>query len=105
MGLLRASSKSIQYEAFQLFKVFVANPNKNNDILKILYWNGDKLVAFLQKFVFELFCDFISFLFFGIRFQNERDEEDTQFDGEKEVIINTLKGLILYSINQSNKMN
>ncbi len=39
MNLLRATSKNIQYEAFHVFKVFVANPNKPEPILKILQKN------------------------------------------------------------------
>ena len=33
MNLLRAKSRNIQYEAFHVFKVFVANPNKPEPIM------------------------------------------------------------------------
>lgn len=45
MNLLRDPSGNIQYEAFHVFKVFVANPRKPPAIVKILYQNKAKLVA------------------------------------------------------------
>lgn len=50
MNLLRDKSKNIQFEAFHVFKVFVANPNKSKAILDILLKNKDKLVTFLGNF-------------------------------------------------------
>lgn len=50
MNLLRDKSKSIQYEAFHVFKVFVANPNKPDDIVQILRRNRERLTTFLTKF-------------------------------------------------------
>lgn len=50
MNLLRDKSKSIQFEAFHVFKVFVANPNKPNDIRDVLLKNKEKLLKFLSKF-------------------------------------------------------
>lgn len=50
MNLLRSTSRNIQYEAFHVFKVFVANPNKPEPITKILIKNKDKLVKFLTNF-------------------------------------------------------
>lgn len=50
MNLLRDKSRSIQFEAFHVFKVFVANPNKPPAILEILVKNKDKLLKFLSKF-------------------------------------------------------
>ncbi len=50
MNLLRDKSKNIQFEAFHVFKVFVANPNKPAPILSILVKNRDKLVGFLSGF-------------------------------------------------------
>ena len=51
MELLRDERKMIQYEAFHVFKVFVANPNKSDDVRKILYRNKQKLLVFLPKFL------------------------------------------------------
>ena len=53
MMLLRDSSKSIQIEAFHVFKVFVANPNKTDEVVEILHANKDKLIHFLSNFKTE----------------------------------------------------
>merc|ERR1712137_461762 len=50
MNLLREKSRSIQFEAFHVFKIFVANPNKPQSIADILYRNQEKLVQFLTAF-------------------------------------------------------
>ncbi|KJH48791.1 mo25-like protein [Dictyocaulus viviparus] len=50
MELLREKSRSIQFEAFHVFKVFVANPNKPRPIADILLRNREKLVDFLAQF-------------------------------------------------------
>ena len=50
MNFLRDKSRNIQYEAFHVFKVFVANPNKPSQIAAILRRNKDKLLAFLKDF-------------------------------------------------------
>lgn len=50
MNLLLDKHKNIQFEAFHVFKVFVANPHKNEDIQKILYMNKAKLIRYLNKF-------------------------------------------------------
>merc|ERR1719322_2153991 len=51
MNNLRDPSKNIQFEAFHVFKVFVANPNNNKPILDILLKNQQKLVDFLSNFL------------------------------------------------------
>lgn len=53
MNLLRSSSKSIQYEAFHVFKVFVANPKKPRDIRGILIGNREKLLRFLKQLLVD----------------------------------------------------
>jgi len=73
MNLLRDKSANIQFEAFHVFKVFVANPKKPDDITVILVNNRDKLIAFLQNF--------------------HNDKEDEQFTEEKQLLINTLSKL------------
>lgn len=50
MILLRDKSKNIQYEAFHIFKIFVANPKKPKPILDILSKNKVKLLNFLPSF-------------------------------------------------------
>jgi len=49
MTLLKDKSKSIQFEAFNIFKIFVANPRKTPKVHQILYQNRDKLVKLLQN--------------------------------------------------------
>lgn len=65
MTLLRDPSRSIAFEAFHVFKVFVANPNKSPGVLEVLAKNTDKLLRFLSDF------------------QGDREDED--FAKEKEV--------------------
>ncbi|OCF61974.1 calcium binding protein 39 [Kwoniella mangroviensis CBS 10435] len=50
MNFLRDKSRNIQFEAFHVFKVFVANPNKPAQIAAILRRNKDKLLVFLKEF-------------------------------------------------------
>jgi len=53
MNLLRDPSKAIQFEAFHVFKVFVANPEKPREIEDILRSNKEKLIDFLSNFLVE----------------------------------------------------
>merc|ERR1719188_2627449 len=48
MNLLRADSKVIQCEAFHVFKIFVANPQKPPRVQQILFKNKDRLVKLLE---------------------------------------------------------
>lgn len=73
MILLRSKKNHIQIEAFHVFKIFVANPGKPDDVAKVLYNNRDKLVAYLKSF--------------------HNDKNDDQFLEEKELIIDTLQTL------------
>lgn len=50
MNLLRDKSRNIQLEAFHVFKIFVANPNKNKPVYDILLKNQRKLVEYLDTF-------------------------------------------------------
>ena len=74
MNMLRDKSKNIQFEAFHVFKVFVANPNKPKPIMDILLKNKSKLVDFLQKF-------------------HESRGEDEQFADEKSYLVDQIKAL------------
>lgn len=74
MNMLKEKSRNIQFEAFHVFKVFVANPNKPKPILDILLRNQDKLVDFLSKF------------------HTDRTE-DEQFNDEKAYLIKQIKEL------------
>ncbi|KPV72671.1 uncharacterized protein RHOBADRAFT_55755 [Rhodotorula graminis WP1] len=73
MNLLKDRSKNIQFEAFQVFKVFVANPKKPPQIEAILRRNRDKLLVFLRNF------------------HNDRDDE--QFSDEKAFLIQQIESL------------
>ncbi|RKO96164.1 hypothetical protein CXG81DRAFT_17360 [Caulochytrium protostelioides] len=72
MNLLRDKSRNIQFEAFHVFKVFVANPNKAKPILDILQKNQDKMILFLQSF------------------HNDRTD-DEQFNDEKAFLIRQMR--------------
>jgi calcium binding protein 39 len=72
MNLLRNKFPNIQFEAFHVFKVFVANPNKGPEVLKILSRNATKLVKYLSTF-------------------HADKEEDEQFKEEKDLLISTLQ--------------
>jgi len=73
MTLLRDKSRSIQFEAFHVFKVFVANPNKPEPILEILVKNKDKLIVYLREF--------------------HNDKDDEQFTDEKGYLIKQIEAL------------
>lgn len=74
MNLLRDRSRNIQFEAFHVFKVFVANPNKAQPILDILLKNKEKLVSFLSNF------------------HNDR-QDDEQFNDEKTFLLRQIQDL------------
>jgi len=75
MRLLRSKKRNIQFEAFHVFKVFVANPNKPQEILTILVENKEKLIKFLQTF------------------HTEKEAEDEQFKEEKAFLIQQIEQL------------
>lgn len=71
MNLLRDKSKNIQFEAFHVFKVFVANPKKPPQIENILRRNRERLVAFLANF--------------------HNDKDDEQFVDEKQYVMQIIE--------------
>jgi len=73
MMMLRDSSKAITFEAFHVFKVFVANPHKQPEVYSVLYKNKDKLIKFLNDF------------------QTQERQEDNQFIHEKKLLVDKLK--------------
>ncbi|KAJ0407280.1 hypothetical protein ATCC90586_003138 [Pythium insidiosum] len=73
MNLLRDPSANIQFEAFHVFKVFVANPRKPDAVSAILLTNREKLIAYLRNF--------------------QNSKEDPQFIEEKALLVRTLEGL------------
>ncbi|KAK4685074.1 calcium binding protein 39, partial [Tremellales sp. Uapishka_1] len=84
MNMLRDKSKNIQFEAFHVFKVFVANPNKPAQIASILRRNKDKLLAFLKDFHNdkdgELFLsESINEALTGVTLSDEQFNDEKQF--------------------------
>jgi calcium binding protein 39 len=75
MHLLRDTSPHITLDAFHVFKVFVANPNKIPEVIKILHDNGPKLCRYLETL------------------HQDREANDTQFRDEKALIIATIQAL------------
>ncbi|KAL6562307.1 hypothetical protein OROGR_003314 [Orobanche gracilis] len=73
MNLLRESSKSIQIEAFHVFKLFAANQNKPPDIVSILVANRSKLL--------RLFADF------------KTEKEGEQFEADKVQVVKEIAAL------------
>uniref|UniRef100_A0A182T526 Mo25-like protein n=1 Tax=Anopheles maculatus TaxID=74869 RepID=A0A182T526_9DIPT len=51
MKLLVDKARYIQFEAFNVFKVFAANPNHPRPILKILLRNQQRIVLYLTRFL------------------------------------------------------
>ncbi|CAG8504274.1 1432_t:CDS:10 [Funneliformis caledonium] len=74
MNLLRDRSRNIQFEAFHVFKIFVANPNKTKPISDILSKNREKLIQFLGNF------------------HNDR-HDDEQFNDEKAFLLKQIQEL------------
>lgn len=94
MNLLRDKSRNIQFEAFHVFKVFVANPHKTRPIVDILVKNQDKLIHFLGNFhndrqgtVKKKNCHFIYY------FTKNYISEDEQFNDEKAFLIKQIQEL------------
>ncbi|RHY86003.1 hypothetical protein DYB37_013670 [Aphanomyces astaci] len=50
MQLLREQSDALRLDAFHVFKIFVANPSKHDDIVSLLLRNRDKLLKFVVEF-------------------------------------------------------
>ncbi|KAL7130871.1 hypothetical protein ABFS83_13G161100 [Erythranthe nasuta] len=74
MNLLRESHKTIQIDAFHVFKLFVANENKPNDIINILCANRSKLLRFFDGF--------------------NVDKEDEMFEADKAQIMKEIAELV-----------
>jgi calcium binding protein 39 len=74
MTLLKGESKNIQTEAFHVFKVFVANPNKSDAVAHILYANRQRLIVFLSNF-------------------KTSEKESAQIKEEKDILLATLQNM------------
>jgi calcium binding protein 39 len=100
MNLLRDTSANIQFEAFHVFKVFVANPKKPEAICQILINNRDKLIAYLRNFQNSKGVYGLRVCFARRATVSNRvvwcvggTSEDPQFVEEKALLIRTLEGL------------
>ena len=71
---MSSKSDQIKFEAFHVFKVFVANPRKSREVHSLLYANKNGLIDYLQK-------------------HHKNKTDDPQFVEEKMLLINTLKDL------------
>ncbi|KAC9287750.1 hypothetical protein E3N88_46041 [Mikania micrantha] len=74
MNLLRDSNKTIQLQAFHVFKLFPANQNKPQDIVNVLVANRSKLLRFLSEFTLE--------------------KADEQFEADKTEVMNEIASLV-----------
>ncbi|TKY57497.1 putative MO25 protein [Spatholobus suberectus] len=70
MNLLRDSNKTIQFDTFHVFKLFVANQNKPPEVVSILVTNKHKLLQFLDTF--------------------NSDKADEQFQADKQQVISEI---------------
>lgn len=75
MLLLRDTSPHITLDAFHVFKIFVANPNKPPEIVKILSDNKAKLCKYLETL------------------HKDREASDPQFRDEKSLVISTIEAI------------
>ncbi|CAG7862036.1 unnamed protein product, partial [Brassica rapa] len=73
MNLLIESSKSIQIEAFHVFKLFVANQNKPAEIVNIMVTNRSKLLRLLADL--------------------RPDKEDERFEADKSQVLREISSL------------
>lgn len=76
MTLMRNKSQNIKFEAFQIFKIFVANPKKTRPVEDTLLKNQTKLIEFLNNFSFP-----------------DPKREDEQFNDERKFVIAKLSNL------------
>lgn len=75
MTLLRDRQNAVRYQAFHIFKLFVANPHKKDPIVKILMVNRQKLIRFLGNFL------------------SKRDAKDEMFKIEKRTLLEILDAM------------
>ncbi|KAI0557302.1 Armadillo-like helical domain containing protein [Gracilaria domingensis] len=73
MNLLLDNRRNIQFEAFHVFKIFVANPKKPPEVEHILRRNKERMLSYLT--------DFLS------------DREDEQFQEDRELVLQEIRSL------------
>eukprot|EP00924_Labyrinthula_sp_SR-Ha-C_P014421 snap_masked-scaffold_20-processed-gene-5.88-mRNA-1 protein AED:0.30 eAED:0.30 QI:0/-1/0/1/-1/1/1/0/435 len=82
MKIMRRKEPSIKLEAFHVFKIFAANPNKTKIILEILFKNKEKLIRYLSSVT------------------TAKDEE--MFNDERNLVIKALENLKLPEVVETN---
>ncbi|KAM6572107.1 hypothetical protein CsatA_016187 [Cannabis sativa] len=75
MNLLRESNRGIQLETFHVFKLFVDNQNKPEDIVLVLLSNKSKLLRFFEDF------------------NVNNKEDDELFLADKDRVVNEIRNL------------
>lgn len=75
MKMLKSKSRALQFEAFHIFKLFIANPHKSEPVMNIIRTNREKMILFLQNF------------------QTRRDERDDRFKEDKDLLIEALEAM------------
>jgi calcium binding protein 39 len=78
MNLLRSHSRTLQFEAFQLFKLFAANPNQPIRVRKILTKNQLGLIELIDNMQPKTSSD---------------DQDNSQFFKDKKKVIDKLQAL------------
>lgn len=91
MNLLKDDRKMVQYEAFHVFKVFVANPNKSDEVRRLLIKNRSRLLRFLPNFLEgrtddDQFLDEKSFLVRQIELLPEEGSEAAKTAGQSQAV-------------------
>ncbi|EME42467.1 hypothetical protein DOTSEDRAFT_73334 [Dothistroma septosporum NZE10] len=74
MWQLKDDRRMVQYEAFHVFKIFAANPNKSTEVQKFLIMNKQRLLKFLPRFL-------------------EDRTDDDQFNDEKAWLVKAIGNL------------
>lgn len=74
MWQLKDDRRMVQYEAFHVFKIFAANPNKSVEVQKFLIMNKQRLLKFLPRFL-------------------EDRTDDDQFNDEKAWLVKAIGNL------------
>ena len=54
MLLLREPSAALRMDAIHVFKIFVANPNKSEEVELLLLCNCERLLAFVMDFELDV---------------------------------------------------
>ena len=76
MNLLLDQRSSIKYEAFHVFKIFVANPDKTAEVVYILKRNKKRLLWYLTRFLLD------------------RQEYDVAFNEDRVLVLEEIRMLV-----------